>query len=94
MNFEIKGKLFLKNDTQVISDRFKKREFILHEDDAEYPQHIKFQLTQDKVNLLYSINIGDEINVAFNVRGNSWEKNGTTSYFNNLDAWKIDLINK
>ncbi len=90
MNFEIRGKLYLKNETQVISDRFKKREFVIHDDDAEHPQHIKFQLTQDKCSLLDRFNEGDELNVHFNVRGNSWEKNGKTSYFTNLDAWKIE----
>lgn len=90
MNFEIRGKLYLKNETQVISDRFKKREFVIHEDDAEYPQYIKFQLTQDKCSLLDRFNEGDELNVHFNVRGNSWDKDGKTSYFTNLDAWKIE----
>ena len=92
MNFEITGKLFLKNDTQVISDRFKKREFVLHINDPEYPQHIKFQLTQDKCSLLDKFNDGDEINVHFNVRGNKWEKGGETSYFINLDAWRIETM--
>lgn len=95
MNFEIQGTLIVKNDTQVISDRFKKREFVIEKKETspngfEFVDTIKFQLTQDKCNLLDSFELGNEINVAFNIRGNKWEKNGQTSYFVNLDAWKIE----
>lgn len=95
MNFEIQGTLIVKNDTQVISDRFKKREFVIEKKESspngfEFVDTIKFQLTQDKCNLLDSAELGNEINVFFNVRGNKWEKNGQTSYFVNLDAWKIE----
>lgn len=95
MNFEIQGTLIVKNDTQVISDRFKKREFVIEKKETspngfEFVDTIKFQLTQDKCNLLDSVELGNEINVAFNIRGNKWEKNGQTSYFVNLDAWKIE----
>ncbi len=95
MNFEIQGTLIVKNDTQVISDRFKKREFVIEKKESspngfEFVDTIKFQLTQDKCNLLDSYELGNDINVAFNIRGNKWEKNGQTSYFVNLDAWKIE----
>lgn len=95
MNFEIQGTLIVKNDTQVISDRFKKREFVIEKKETspngfEFVDTIKFQLTQDKCHLLDGFELGQNINVAFNVRGNKWEKNGQTSYFVNLDAWKIE----
>ncbi len=95
MNFEIQGTLIVKNDTQVISDRFKKREFVIEKKESspngfEFVDTIKFQLTQDKCSLLDSYELGNDINVAFNIRGNKWEKNGQTSYFVNLDAWKIE----
>lgn len=96
MNFELQGHLIVKNDTQVISDRFKKREFVIEKKESsptgyEFVDTIKFQLTQDKCSLLDSINLGQYVNVSFNVRGNKWEKNGQVSYFVNLDAWKVDI---
>ena len=95
MSFELQGNLIVKNDTQVISDRFKKREFVIEKKETspngyEFVDTIKFQLTQDKCDLLDKFNVGQDINVSFNVKGNKWEKNGQVSYFVNLDAWKVE----
>lgn len=54
MNFEINGKMILKEETQQISDRFKK-EFVIeveNERNSEWNDFIKFQLTQDRCDLL------------------------------------------
>ncbi|MCK5168514.1 MAG: DUF3127 domain-containing protein, partial [Bacteroidales bacterium] len=54
--------------------------------------HIKFQLTQDKCNLVDNIEVNDEIKVNFNIRGKKWERDGKVNYFTNLDAWRIEKI--
>jgi Domain of unknown function (DUF3127) len=94
MAFEISGKLFLKEDTVVVSDRFKKREFVVLKEENNagsiFTDYIKFQLTQDRCNLIDDVQVQDDVKVSFNVRGTKWEKNGNTSYFNNLDAWRIE----
>jgi len=95
MSFELQGTVIVKNDTQVISDRFKKREFVIEKKETspngyEFVDTIKFQLTQDKCDLLDKIELGQNVNVSFNVKGNKWEKNGQVSYFVNLDAWKVE----
>lgn len=90
---DITGKLTIKEEVNVISDNFQKREFVIEKTEIvgqkEYADYIKFELTQDKVNLIDSINPGDEITVHFNLRGRKWEKDGKVSYFTNLQAWKI-----
>lgn len=95
MSFEISGKLIEKYDTVVISDRFKKREFVIEIKEStpngfEYVETIKFQLTQDKCDSLDSVNLSDDVTVHFNIKGKRWEKNGQVNYFNNLDAWRIE----
>jgi len=95
MNFELQGTLIVKNDTQVISDRFKKREFVIEKKESspngfEFVDTIKFQLVQDKVDLIDNFQLGQNINVHFNIKGNKWEKGGQVNYFVNLDAWKIE----
>lgn len=83
---QLQGQLKLKNDTQKVSEKFQKRDFVVTTDfDGNYPQHISLQLTQDKVNLLDNINIGDLITVEFNLKG----REHNDKYFNQLDAWKI-----
>ncbi|MCK5169955.1 MAG: DUF3127 domain-containing protein [Bacteroidales bacterium] len=94
MSFEITGKLIEKYNFIQVNDRFKKRDFVIEKTESnggmEFTEHIKFQLTQDKCNLVENIEINDEIKVSFNIRGKRWEKDGKVSYFTNLDAWRIE----
>lgn len=97
--YELTGTLKLKYDTVKVSDTFKKREFIVEvlTQTSKLPivDTILFQSTQDKTSLLDSINVGDSIQVKFNVRGKGWQKPGTSDpvrYFNNLEAWSINKV--
>tara|TARA_B100000959_G_C14954597_1_gene613140 strand:+ start:264 stop:611 length:348 start_codon:yes stop_codon:yes gene_type:complete len=92
----IKGKLVEKFETVQITETFKKREFIIQENkNPEYPEYIKVELIQDKVSLLDSLNIGDEINVLINIKGRKWEdKDGNMKYFNSIQGWKIESENQ
>ena len=90
MNYSIEGTMLKKYDTAQITDTFKKREFVLEVEDGQYTQLIKMQLTQDNVTKIDSVNVGDKIAVRFNIRGREYTKDGNTSYFNNLEAWKIE----
>jgi hypothetical protein len=90
MSYEITGTLIAKFDTQVINDKFKKREFALEtKDGSNYSNFVKLQLVQAKTDMIDAYNLGDEVKVSFDVRGNKWEKNGVTNYITNLDAWRI-----
>lgn len=94
MSFEITGKIIEKFNTQQVTDRFRKREFVLETREtagtSEFVETIKFQLTQDRCDLIDNISVGDDAKVSFNIRGRRWEKNGQVSYFNNLEAWRIE----
>jgi single-strand DNA-binding protein len=95
MSFEISGKITEVFQTQQVTDKFKKREFILEVKESstsgfEFVEYIKFQAVQDKCSLLDGLNPDDQVKVYFNLRGRKWEKDGQTSYFTNLDAWKIE----
>ena len=94
MNLEITGKLIEKYDTQVVSDRFKKREFVLElveeVNGSPYTNYAKMQLVQNKCEILDRFNTGDTLRVNFNIKGNRYEKDGRTSYFSNLDAWRLE----
>ncbi len=90
MSFEVEGRLYKKMDVNQVTDSFRKREFILEMEDGAYTQLIKFQLTQGNCEKLDPFNEGDQIKVTFSLRGREYTKGGTTSYFTNLDAWRID----
>jgi hypothetical protein len=94
MSFQAKGKLHVKQDAQQVTEKFRKREFVLEIVEGTYPEYIKFQLVNDKCALLDKYNIGDEMLVSFNLRGKPFQaKTGEMVYFTNLDAWKIDAGN-
>lgn len=88
-----KGILFEKFDTQVVSDKFRKREFVIIQKKEggtySWDEHLKFQLTQDNCSKLDALDIGDIITVDFNLKGRRVEKNGEVYYFNSLDAWNM-----
>lgn len=91
--YDLTGKLIEKYDS-VQRGTFTTREFVV-EKSTEFNgktiyNYIKFQCVQARVNIVDDVNIGEEIKVHFNIRGNKWEKDGRVSYFTNLDAWRIE----
>ena len=90
--FNIKGTIKVIMDVQQISDKFKKREFVLDTKSGQYDQVIALQLTQDNVDMIDAHKVGDEVNVSFDLRGREWTspKDGQVKYFNTLSAWKIE----
>lgn len=94
MAFELTGILIDKGKMQQVSSKFRKREFVIEKKDTnqnqEFVDYIKFQLTQDRCDLIEPFEINDKIKITFNIKGNRWEKEGNVSYFTNLNAWKIE----
>ena len=86
---EVKGNIKVINDTQVISEQFSKREFVVTTNDT-YPQDILIQLTQDKCSLLDMFKVGQDVEVSINLRGREWTSpKGEVKYFNTIEGWKI-----
>lgn len=93
---EIKAKLLEKYDTASFgANGFKKREFVVeYSENPQFPEFIKFELIQDKCDLLDGFNIGQELNIAFNLKGRKWTNpKGEVVYFNSLQAWKLSPAN-
>ena len=86
----IKGKVIVKNDTIKVSEKFSKRTFVISEH-GDYPQLIEVELQQDKCSLIDSIQVGQEVEAHYNLRGRSWTNpQGEVKYFNTIVVWKID----
>ncbi len=90
MSFEIKGKLHKKFDTEQKTESFQAREFVILVQSGNYPQYIKFQLTQDRCAVVDTFEEGQEINVHFDLRGREWND----KYFTNLNAWRIEAVSQ
>jgi hypothetical protein len=90
---ETTGILKLKNDTQKVSEKFSKREFVITtESNTPYPQHVSFQLANDKCAILDTLKEGEEVKVVFNLKGREWSGPDGVKYFNTLDAWKVERV--
>ncbi len=94
MAFEITGKVVDILPVNQVSDKFRKREFIIEKKEtggaAVFIDYIKFQLIQDKCDLINESFLNEEVKIWFNLKGNKWERDGKINYFTNLDAWKIE----
>lgn len=88
------GILKVKGKETKVSDRFKKREFVLSDNSPSYPQTILFQLTQDRCPLIENVNVGDEVTVHFQLKGREWTNpKGEVKVFNSLDVFKVERAN-
>lgn len=90
MSYEATGKIIEIYDEQQVTEKFRKREFVLEIPDGMYPQSIKFELTQDKCAALDNFSMGDEVKVTFNIRGRAYERDGKKNYFTTIQAWRLD----
>lgn len=88
--YTLKGEIKVINDTQQVTDTFRKREFVVTDASGQYPQTIMFQSVQDRCDMLDTVKVGDMVEVFFNLRGREWTSpQNEVRYFNTLDAWKI-----
>ena len=89
--FKFTGTIKVIQDTQRISDKLQKREFVVTDTTSMYPQDILFQATQDKCTLLDSFQANDNVEVSFNLRGREWTSpQGEVKFFNTIEAWRIE----
>lgn len=84
-SFDLEGKLHKVFETQSKTQTFQTREFVV-EQSGPYPQFIKFQLTQERCDIIGNYKEGDMVKVHFDLRGREWNE----SYFTNLNAWKVE----
>jgi hypothetical protein len=95
MAFEITGKIVDILPVMQVSDKFRKREFVIEKKEsgsggAVFIDYLKFQLVQDKCDLINESYLHEEIKIWFNLKGNKWERDGKINYFTNLDVWKVE----
>ena len=88
---KISGVIYNIGDTQNISDKFKKRDFVLEiKNNEAYVQKVLFTLILDKVDTIDSCKVGDQVEVDFNLQGKEWTSpSGEVKFFNTLSVYGI-----
>lgn len=91
---EVIGQIKVINETQQVSESFKKRELVVTTNE-QYPQDILIEFTQDKCDVLNSYNVCDSVSVSINIRGREWvNPQGEKRYFNSIQGWKIEKVDQ
>ncbi len=86
MSLQLNGTIKLIGEKQTFDSGFQKVEFVLTTNDEKYPQDVKFEIVQDKVDDFLKYNkVGSVVDVDFNVRGNEYKE----KYYVSLSAWKV-----
>ena len=86
---EITGKIKLIGETETVGSAgtFKKRLIVISTEE-QFVQHVPIDFVQDKTSVLDKYQVGEEVKVSVNVRGN--EYNG--KYYVSLNGWKIERL--
>ena len=92
---EVIGKIKLIGETQTFgSNGFRKRELVVTTDE-QYPQMLMIEFIQDKVDLLNSYTVGQDVKVSINLRGREWiNPQGEAKYFNSIQGWRIENLSQ
>ena len=93
---EITGKIIRVENTEQITEKFKKRRLIVeYAKNVNYPQTLEFVLSQNNVGLADNINQGDEVRLLFDLKGKEFtDKSGINRVFNTLEVWRIEVLKK
>lgn len=96
LKMKAKGTIYKINETQNISEKFKKRDFVLEiKNNEAYVQKVMFTLILDKVDAINSYSVGDSVEVDFDLQGKEWTSpDGTVKFFNTLSVKQIDKSNE
>ena len=84
---EATGTIFAIGDVKQVTDTFRKRSLVLMFGSGKYIDHVEFELTGDRVDILDDYAEGEVVKVAYNLRGRQ-RRNGD-GCFNSLAVWKI-----
>ena len=92
MSYEITGVVIAIGEVQEFTGGFRKREFVISDGHPEYPEEIPFELVKDKCGLIDGVNVGDEVEIKFNLCGRFWEKGNR--WFGSNKAWFVRKVEK
>ena len=96
--YNLRGKVTEIWDTNVVSEKFKKREFVVEVNNRSergtYIEYIKMQLVMNNCDLLDGIQKGDIIAVQWTLMGRRWKKDDKNVYFTNVEARDITVVSR
>jgi hypothetical protein len=90
---KINGILKVKYDEVQLTEKFKKREFVIQLASTSYngsSEYLKFSLIMDSCSMIDSFSEGDSITVSYEVKAREWiNPENETVYINDVKALSI-----
>jgi hypothetical protein len=65
---------------------WRKQDFVLEDNSTQYPKKACFQAWGDKIDLVQTFQVGDEIKVHFNIESREYND----KWFTDLRIWKVE----
>lgn len=88
---EIIGKVYFKSEVELIGANQMQKQILVVKTDAELPQKLPIEFIKDNCNLLNNLQIGQQVKVSVNVRGNEYQdRNQVTRFGLSFQGWKVD----
>jgi hypothetical protein len=88
---EIIGKVYFKSEVELIGANQMKKQILVIETDTQYPQKLPIEFIKEKCDLLNSLQIGQQVKVSVNIRGNEYQdRNGVTRFGLSFQGWKVE----
>ena len=79
------GAIISKLPAKQVTEKFRVQEFILKLGDDKYPQEVKFQLVNDKIDLIDFIQVNDTVELVFELRGRAYKE----THYNTLNVLEL-----
>ncbi|WP_163938035.1 DUF3127 domain-containing protein [Paraferrimonas sp. SM1919] len=94
-SYEMQGVIHSMGATTAYGNNgFTKREFVIKvtgpDENPSWPNYAAFELVKDKCALLDQYQVGQEVQIQFNINGRLWAGNGQGERcFTSLQAWRV-----
>lgn len=87
---EISGEVAFRGEPVKYSDKFTKAEIVIKDTTSKYPEFIKFEAVNDKVDMLAGYNVGMQVTAEGFLGGKEYtKKDGTIGYITSIKLAKI-----
>jgi len=88
---EIIGKVYFKSEVELIGANQMKKQILVVQTDNEFPQKLPIEFIKDRCDSLNNLQIGQQVKVSVNVRGNEYQdRNGVTRFGLSFQGWKVE----
>ena len=92
MNKEFKVKDIFQ--PQQVSEKLRKQEVLFTWNDGRWDHDVVIKFLNERIDSLELLNIGDTVEVGFDVESRRWEKDGVVRYFTSCTGWNVKIVGK